>query len=111
MRGYEAKVSYEGTAQVKLNLKYEKNDKCDAFKKMTKIYVLQYPDSPDFVPSPYGPPEPVKQGERKFKRQSRPVVGVDNSNRSSLIIFNRRCESQTTRLSGEKLSPMLRTHF
>ena len=78
---------------------------------MTKIHVLQYPDSPDFVPSPYGPPEPVKQGERKFKRQSRPVVGVDNSNRSSLIIFNRRCESQTTRLSGEKLSPMLRTHF
>jgi len=57
VRGFEAKVEYEGTAQ--------------------------YPDSPDFVPSPYGPPEPVKQGERKFKRQSRPVVVVDDSNRLS----------------------------
>ena len=53
----------------------------------TKIfdkYLLQYPDSPDFVPSPYGPPEPVKQGERKFKRQSRPVVVIDDSNRFNM---------------------------
>ena len=50
---------------------------------LTNIF-LQYPDSPDFVPSPYGPPEPVKQGERKFKRQSRPVVVVDDSNRFNM---------------------------
>ena len=72
VRGYEAKVSYEGTAQVWLL------QKC---RKVFDKYFLQYPDSPDFVPSPYGPPEPVKQGERKFKRQSRPVVVVDDSNR------------------------------
>ena len=44
--------------------------------------MLQYPDNPDFVPSAYGPPEPLKQGDRKFKRQSRPAVVVDDSNRS-----------------------------
>ena len=43
-KGFEAKVSYEGTAQ--------------------------YPDSPNYVPSAYGPPEPIRPGYAKFKRQS-----------------------------------------
>ena len=59
--------------------------------------MLQYPDSPDFVPSPYGPPEPVKQGERKFKRQSRPVVVVDDSNRFNLWT-NQNMENHATKL-------------
>merc|ERR1711931_609519 len=43
-KGFEAKVSYEGTAQ--------------------------YPDTPNYVPSAYGPPEPIRPGYAKFKRQS-----------------------------------------
>eukprot|EP00090_Calanus_glacialis_P034160 TRINITY_DN570_c0_g1_i6.p1 TRINITY_DN570_c0_g1~~TRINITY_DN570_c0_g1_i6.p1 ORF type:complete len:668 (-),score=166.94 TRINITY_DN570_c0_g1_i6:158-2161(-) len=43
-KGFDAKVTYEGTAQ--------------------------YPDTPDFVPSAYGPPEPIRPGYAKFKRQS-----------------------------------------
>lgn len=43
-RGYEAKITYEGEAQ--------------------------YPDSPGYVPSPYGPPEPLRPGFDKFKRES-----------------------------------------
>merc|ERR1712121_120984 len=43
-RGFEAKVSYEGTAQ--------------------------YPDTPNYVPSAYGPQEPIRPGYAKFKRQS-----------------------------------------
>ena len=50
---------------------------------------MQYPDNPDFVPSAYGPPEPLKQGDRKFKRQSRPAVVVDDSNR--LLNTNKEC--------------------
>jgi hypothetical protein len=42
--GFDAKVTYEGTAR--------------------------YPDtSAGYKPSPYGPPEPVRPGEKKFKRQ------------------------------------------
>jgi len=46
-KGYNAKVTYEGTAQ--------------------------YPDNPGYFASPYGPPEPINpQGnDKKFKRQSR----------------------------------------
>ena len=43
-KGFDAKVTYEGTAQ--------------------------YPDTPDFVPSAYGPPEPIRPGFAKYKRQS-----------------------------------------
>ena len=43
-KGFEAKVTYEGTAQ--------------------------YPDTPDYVPSAYGPPEPIRPGYAKFKRES-----------------------------------------
>ena len=43
-RGYEAKVTYEGRAQ--------------------------YPDSPQYVATPYGPPEPLRPGLDKFKRES-----------------------------------------
>merc|ERR1712168_687637 len=43
-KGFEAKVSYEGTAQC--------------------------PDTPNYVPSAYGPPEPIRPGYAKFKRQS-----------------------------------------
>jgi len=43
-KGFDAKVSYEGTAQ--------------------------YPDTPNYVPSPYGPPEPIRPGYAKYKRQS-----------------------------------------
>jgi len=43
-KGFDAKVTYEGTAQ--------------------------YPDTPDYVPSAYGPPEPIRPGYAKFKRQS-----------------------------------------
>ena len=46
VRGYEAKVSYEGTAQVELNLKYEKNDKCAAFKKNDKNTCSAVPGQP-----------------------------------------------------------------
>ena len=43
-RGYEAKITYEGEAQ--------------------------YPDTPGYVASPYGPPEPLRPGFDKFKRES-----------------------------------------
>lgn len=43
-RGYEAKITYEGDAR--------------------------YPDSPNYVASPYGPPEPLRPGADKFKRES-----------------------------------------
>merc|ERR1711953_329946 len=43
-RGYEATVTYEGSAQ--------------------------YPDSPNYVATPYGPPEPLRPGIEKFKRES-----------------------------------------
>ena len=55
---------------------------------------MQYPDNPDFVPSAYGPPEPLKQGDRKFKRQSRPAVVVDDSNRS--LHTNKDCNKYKT---------------
>jgi len=45
-KGFDAKVTYEGTAQ--------------------------YPDNPDYVPSAYGPPEPIRPGYAKYKRQSQP---------------------------------------
>jgi len=43
-RGYEAKITYEGNAR--------------------------YPDSPNYVATPYGPPEPLRPGVDKFKRES-----------------------------------------
>jgi len=43
-KGFDAKVTYEGVAQ--------------------------YPDSPGYVPSAYGPPEPIRPGYAKYKRQS-----------------------------------------
>ena len=89
VRGYEAKVSYEGTAQVEFTNteNYLTNIwQILVSQQIVDKYLLQYPDSPDFVPSPYGPPEPVKQGERKFKRQSRPVVVIDDSNRLKILL-------------------------
>jgi len=52
-RGYEAKITYEGEAQ--------------------------YPDTPGYVPTPYGPPEPLRPGYDKFKRES-VLLGDDVGN-------------------------------
>merc|ERR1719477_167695 len=67
-RGFEAKVSYEGTAQ--------------------------YPDTPNYVPSAYGPPEPIRPGYAKFKRQSqqrsaRKKIGrkVENEKKEKKVTF------------------------
>jgi hypothetical protein len=44
-KGFDAKVTYEGTAQ--------------------------YPDTPDFVPSAYGPPGPIRLGYAKSRDSHR----------------------------------------
>ena len=49
-RGYEAKITYEGEAQ--------------------------YPDTPGYVPTPYGPPEPLRPGFEKFKRDSKAAASL-----------------------------------
>jgi len=49
-RGYEAKITYEGEAQ--------------------------YPDTPGYVATPYGPPEPLRPGFEKFKRDSKAAASL-----------------------------------
>ena len=57
-RGYEAKITYEGNAR--------------------------YPDNPNYVASPYGPPEPLRPGADKFKRESLLAeVGRDGQTRNA----------------------------
>merc|ERR1739847_56539 len=88
-KGFEAKVSYEGTAQ--------------------------YPDSPNYVPSAYGPPEPIRPGYAKFKRQSqqrsaRKKIGrkVEKEKKQKKITFKAK---QTVDDSSDLLTASIQNNY